>query len=83
MEPTKETKPKKPATAKPAKATEEPTPMKNDSIFHLPFIAVLLLIAMATVQLVNTGVKNANDGSRLEKLEEKFEGYQSGVKDSR
>lgn len=55
----------------------------NDSLFHLPFIVLLVLCAIAGTSLINAGLNSGRTEQELLKLEQKFDGYQTGVKDSR
>lgn len=55
----------------------------NDSLFHLPFIIVLITLAIGATSLVNAGLNSGKTEQELMKLEQKFDGYTNGVKDSR
>lgn len=77
--------PKAAKAPKPAKQPptieEQPTVKSNDTFWHIPFILVIIIGAVAATQLINTGLSKNSDADRLEKLEQRFDGYQDGVKD--
>lgn len=68
---------------KTTKATEPEQPKTNDSLFHLPFIVVLIVLGVGLTQLVNSGLQSSKTDAELQKLTTEYQGYQSGVKDSR
>lgn len=79
---------KKPASTKAKPDTtvipqEEPTPVKtNDSLFHLPFIAVLIVLGIAGTTLVNAGLNSGKTDQQIQQLETEYRGYRDGVKDA-
>ena len=54
----------------------------NDGLFHIPFIAVLIVLAMGATHLYNSGLTADKTQKQLEKVETQFDGYKDGVRDS-
>lgn len=55
----------------------------NDSLFHIPFIVVLIVLGIGATTLVNAGFSSSKTQEQMLKLETEYEGYRDGVKDSR
>ena len=68
--------------------TEEKAEVKteeksNDSLFHVPFIVLLVISAIAGTSLINAGLNSGKTDQQLQELKTEYRGYTSGVKDSR
>jgi len=55
----------------------------NDGLFHVPFIVLLVLSAIAGTSLINAGLNSGKTDAELQKIQTEYRGYQDGVKDSR